>query len=137
MPSELKSRWPEIEAQVRAGIEKGALRSGGEMKFRIIGSLHSPKSGRFYQRGSRLHQASAPGEPLATDYGTLEKSIRVESEWQGRSEIKVSVSSDVEHALNEFGYRNVAPRPTWTPIAEEMRPEVPETMATEIRNTVR
>lgn len=71
-------------------IDEGALRQMGQeagafirkVAFGIVTemklSFNTQKSGRLYQRGARgIHQASAPGEAPAVDYGNLQKSIQV------------------------------------------------------------
>lgn len=37
--------------------------------------IHSPRGGRTYKRGGKLHKASAPGEPPAVDTGQLIHSV--------------------------------------------------------------
>lgn len=65
------------------------------------------RTGRMYG----AHQASAPGEPPAPDTRTLVDSLRVESEWRGRT-YSVDVVTDAEYAMMlEEGTSKMAPRP--------------------------
>ena len=41
----------------------------------ITAMVREPKTGRKYRRGKKIHQASAPGEAPAVDYGELLRSI--------------------------------------------------------------
>jgi hypothetical protein len=79
-------------------------------------SLGEPKSGRLYRRGQgRWHQASAPGEAPATDYGVLANSIA--SRMIGPTEGEVTVSAEYAAVL-ELGGARMAPRPFLGPAVE-------------------
>jgi HK97 gp10 family phage protein len=77
--------------------------------------VSQPGRGRIY--GS--HQASAPGDPPATDLGDLVGSIR--GEMTDDHHGFVEVTSDHATPL-EFGTVNMAPRPFMTPAIEQVRP---------------
>lgn len=49
-------------------IEKTAVKVQNTARKKV---KDGPKTGRIYRRGSVTHQASAPGQPPATDKGTL------------------------------------------------------------------
>lgn len=135
MPSELKSRWPQVGSAVSKAKNETLLKQGDIMKFRLIGEMYKPKSGRIY--GS--HQASAPGEAPASETTELERSIAVDpKDIQSIAAInQVSVGTDVEYAMTlEFGGGRVAPRPNFEPVGEEMTPEVTQALTTSTRSAI-
>ncbi len=71
---------------------------------------HGSPSGRIYKRGSVNHQASAPGEPPASDGGELLSSI---THWDETADgLVVNVGSVLPTARHlEFGTRKMAARP--------------------------
>lgn len=76
------------------------------------------KTGRIYRIGKVEHQASAPGEPPATDTGALVNSI-------GSERVKpmlhrVNVHAEYAAYL-EYGTSRMAPRPFLQPSFEEQR----------------
>jgi len=79
------------------------------------------KTGRIYEKylPRRSHQASAPGEPPATDTGRLAASI--EAEVSGMSGA-VGTGLDYGKYL-EFGTTKMKARPWLTPSVEEQRPD--------------
>lgn len=78
-----------------------------------------PKTGRIYHRGKgRVHQASAPGEAPATDYGYLVASVN--AEFKRKLEGIISVSAEYAAGL-EFGSARVEPRPFLKPATNEER----------------
>jgi phage gpG-like protein len=85
-----------------------------------------PHSGKLYQRGGVVHQASGPGESPAPDTGTLMGSIFHEQDGP-RAAI---VGSRLAYALYlEYGTTKMRPRPMWTPAAEQIRPVFLKRMA--------
>lgn len=92
----------DIDAAVKTAIQRG------------------PKTGRVYRRRGIVHQASAPGQPPATDTGFLVNSIYVERDGPAR----MTVGSRLAYAAYlEFGTQRMAPRPAWIPAVEKARPE--------------
>lgn len=83
----------------------------------ILTSFSEGKSGAIYKRGTSFHQASAPGEPPAIDYGDLANSI-----FQAMtSKTSGYVGTDSDHAgFMEDGTTHIAPRPFMAPAAEEV-----------------
>ena len=78
-----------------------------------------PKHGRLYIRpGRKPHRASAPGEPPASDTGTLVNSIQVRHVRDLES--WVIVGAEYAHEL-EFGRARVAARPFVRPAARKIR----------------
>jgi len=95
--------------------------------------LDRPGGGRVYRRGrlgSRLHTASAPGEPPAPDSGALRDSARIE---QGDGEaLRVIVSGPGASRL-EFGARDLAPRPYLRPALASARNRMGTAFAARLR----
>ena len=85
--------------------------------------MQGPKSGRIYERTkgrnlSTTHQASAPGQPPATDTGVLASSIYVKK--TGR--LSGQVGTDKEYGFwLEYGTRSIEPRPWLAPSLDENR----------------
>lgn len=72
-----------------------------------------PKSGRIYKRRGVVHQASAPGEPPASDTGTLVQRSGTEYDHTRLTGAVVFRSS---HALPlELGTETMEPRPYLRP----------------------
>lgn len=83
-----------------------------DLRNRMIVSFNEPRSGREYKRGSRVHQASAPGEAPGVDTGNLQNSIQVEFP----SPIKGVLTIGAEYAqFLEDGTGRIAPRPFVVP----------------------
>ncbi len=77
-----------------------------------------PKTGRLYKRGNVVHQASAPGEPPATDTGNLVNSGYARR--QRRCLWWVGFSAEYAAAL-ECGTPRMLPRPYLRPAVERYR----------------
>ena len=111
--AEIARRLPQETGQ----IVKEAL---GEIETDIKTGMAGPKSGRVYSRGTREHQASAPGEMPAVDYSNLVNSIQTEMD----GETTGAVYTNVDYApMLEWGTTEMEARPAWTPAAENARPE--------------
>lgn len=86
-----------------------------DLRNRMVVSFNEPKTGKTYKRGKkgkRVHQASAPGEPPAVDFGTLQNSI----EPTFPSPTKGVLSIGAAHGLFlELGTERIAPRPFVVP----------------------
>jgi HK97 gp10 family phage protein len=82
-------------------------------------AMQGPKSGRAYQRGGKMHIASAKGEAPAIDTSNLIESIHVEHETGPTS--YVNVGADYAEGL-EFGTSKMAARPSVGPAMEKNRP---------------
>lgn len=87
------------------------------VQSRVKLSMEPPKTGYIYPRpGGKSHQASAPGEAPAIDYGNLVNSIQVGFENAGRTGV-VFTSREYAPGL-EFGTTHVAPRPFMEPAVQ-------------------
>ncbi|MBI5964935.1 MAG: hypothetical protein HY863_15760 [Chloroflexi bacterium] len=112
------------------GLFAGAFVMEGFVKVTI---QQSGKSGRTYQRGGgKAHQASAPGEAPAIDYGHLINSIASARDGKG-----AIVYSNAEHAPKlEFGTARMAARPFMRKAADEHSSEILNAIETTTRRKV-
>jgi len=108
-------RTPEINQAVGRGLLAAANLHRNE-SVRLI--LQGPKSGHKYGR----HQASAPGEPPASDTGRLANSISVRHE-AGSLTASVVCSASYGLAL-EIGTPHIRPRPFLRPPLASKRGEI-------------
>lgn len=107
-------------AATRAAIMRGVVRATEAVREEAISLiLNTPKTGRVYQRGSVTHQASAPGEPPASDTGELVNSIKTEYDEAKLSGTVVVRSPHGPHL--EYGTRNMEPRPFLRPALANRR----------------
>lgn len=94
-------------------VAKDLTRRAVNVHREAVRSLHEPGSGRVYVKNNprRIHRASAPGAPPATDLGLLAASVG----WAiGHDAVGVfaQVGSGLRKALwLERGTRTIAPRP--------------------------
>jgi HK97 gp10 family phage protein len=93
-------------------------------------SLVGPGTGRIYRRYNpfRIHQASAPGLPPATDLGRLTNSyylVAIRSS-KARQRIEIEVGSNLEYSVYlELGTRKMKPRPHVRPAGRRTAAKVP------------
>ena len=108
----------DISRQLGLIVNAAALESVNDVKKAIQGP---PKTGRKYQRGTVVHQASAPGQAPATDTGFLVSSIYNED----RGYLSKAIGSRLPYAFYlEFGTRKIASRPSWVPAVERAIPKM-------------
>lgn len=114
-------------AAVMRGIVKGCEGVRNE-SIRLINS--GPKSGRIYVRRGVSHQASAPGQPPASDTGRLVNSITTEYQ---PDKMTGTVQYGTEYAaFLEYGTANMEPRPFARPALESQQQNIVDGIATEI-----
>ena len=81
-----------------------------------------PRTGRIYRRGNITHQASAPGEPPATDTGGLVNSI---SHWVDKKKKTVMVGTDsIVGQWLEIGTSRMEERPWLYPALLRQRKNI-------------
>lgn len=84
----------------------------------IITSMQrDKKTGKKYRRGKKEHQASAPGEAPAVDYGELLRSIMFDVR-----EMEVEVGNEAGAPYGKFleeGTKHIEPRPWLEPAVSE------------------
>jgi len=93
--------------------------------------LDTAKSGRIYKRRGVTHQASAPGEPPASDTGTLVNSRRIE---RYPDRYAAALIFSAKHALPlELGTRDMDARPFGARSLVETEAEIRAAIAEGIR----
>lgn len=97
---------PEIQAKIGKALQVCGLVIQNKARELV---LKGPKTGRVYNRNGRVHVASAPGEPPASDTGTLVRSILMDVDLQALT-LKVAAGTMYAKYL-EYGTRHMAPRP--------------------------
>lgn len=121
---------PQIQASLRPQLSQVVRKTALDVETEVKTEMRGPKSGRQYRRGSRTHQASAPGQAPAVDLGQYINSIQVENV----SELTSKVGTNVEYAMAlEYGSRRIAPRPVWRPVIEKMRKPFVEAITSVLR----
>jgi phage gpG-like protein len=110
------NKIPAITAELRPRASAIVRKTASDINSDITEQMQGPKSGRLYQRsGGKSHQASAPGEAPAIDYGHLVNSIQMEV----TGPLTAIVYSNTEYApYLEFGTTRMAARPAWVPAAQ-------------------
>lgn len=101
--------------EIRAGVMRGLVSWGGRIQeegTRLI--LETTKGGRIYRRRGVEHQASAGGEPPASDTGRLVNSSRVDA-FEGSLSVRINWSTAYAAWL-QFGTEKMEPRP-WADVA--------------------
>lgn len=126
VPSGSFNNFAKIAAELEAGASRAVRLAAFHINERLQAKFREPKSGRWY--GS--HRASAPGQAPAIDFGTLASSYRVIEVDKFKA---VVASSSEEAPLQEYGTRNMEPRPHLYPAAEEERPDFEKAIATLLR----
>ncbi len=118
-------RWhgDEMLVRVRAGALAGVSEAIGIVDARAVSLiLDTTKSGRIYKRRGVAHQASAPGEPPASDTGTLLNRRHIDL-FPDRLAARLTFSAG--HALPlELGTKNMEPRPFAVPALRATEQEV-------------
>lgn len=123
---------PAAEAAVK-GMAAHALRAVGD-----TAEAASPGSGRVYKRGNASHQASAPGDPWASDTGNARQSMTVD--FRGGGDVLTARVGPATAAVDEngdivanyvhdleYGTRTVAARPTFRTTAQREKDKIAET----------
>jgi HK97 gp10 family phage protein len=121
----------EFEKRIREAAMRGVVVAIHKVDAKAVDLiLNTSKSGRVYRRRGITHQASAPGEPPASDTGTLLNRRRIDLLPE---EIAARLTFSAKHAAPlEFGTRNMAPRPFARRALAETREEQVKAIADEI-----
>jgi phage gpG-like protein len=109
------------DKEISTAVLRSALRIETAAKRRI---QRGPKTGDIYQKENptRTHQASAPGEPPATDTGRLASSIGHTHDGRQAAVIaRTDYAATLEFGGTQGG-RQILPRPFMNPSLEEDRP---------------
>jgi hypothetical protein len=123
-----------LSNSVHAALGRGGVRVANEAQSLVASP---PKTGRVYQRGTRAHQASAPGEPPATDTGRLSGSMMVSSRrTAGGSTVEIAATAPYAADL-EFGNSRIEERPFMRPAVRNVLDDVVEDVVRAMRSRTR
>jgi hypothetical protein len=104
-----------VEKAIGQGLMALALMAQAEAQRSI---LKGPKTGRLYPRGKHVHQASAPGEAPANDFGFLVANIKADL----TNDFTANLWSLAPYSIHlEYGTVNMAARPFLRPAGESVR----------------
>lgn len=122
----------DFDGAVSDAIAETAL----ELESRVVRAIQrAPATGRIYQKykPKRTHQASAPGQPPATDTGALAGSV-----YSDISPGMATIGSRLAYASYlEYGTRRMAPRPIWAPEAERAREALRDRIIENLRGVMK
>lgn len=131
----LKAEGVEAEKLVKTAVLQSALLIQGDARKLIQKGV---KSGRVYpskRSKNVMHQASAPGEPPATDTGRLVANVLFAIEQGGYS---ARVGTDLEYGKNlEFGTRKMAARPWLSRAITENSDKIINLISNAIRKAIK
>jgi HK97 gp10 family phage protein len=130
-------KWGDGNIQaVREAMLRGVTRGAEIVRTEAVRLItEGSRSGRIYRRRGVEHQASAPGEPPASDTGALVNSGVVEIDSEALT-ARVVFKSD--HALPlELGTEKMEPRPFLRPAVANTREQVQKVVSEELAKVVR
>jgi|APGre2960657404_1045060.scaffolds.fasta_scaffold138069_2 HK97 gp10 family phage protein len=120
---QLRFRTRDIEKQYQDHAKLAVFRGTAMVRETVLDMiLRYPKTGPVSRRRGVTHQASAPGQPPATDTGFLARNIysNIDSDGLGGSvESRAPYSSYLE-----FGTAKMAARPFMFPALEMNKPKI-------------
>ena len=121
-----------LVARVEQGARRGVQAGIGIIEQHWVDLLTTgSRSGRVYRRRGVAHQASAPGEPPASDTGNLLNSRIIElipDEIAARMRITAAYAPHLE-----YGTKNMEPRPSARVAASGSAPDVRNAILFEVR----
>jgi HK97 gp10 family phage protein len=121
-----------VRAATVQGLNRGVEDVANEAVSLI---LNTPKSGRIYRRNGVSHQASAPGEPPASDTGQLVASVTTSVD---ETSLTGNVNFGSDHsACLEYGTSKMEPRPYARPALVNKRDAVRQDIAEEVTKALR
>jgi len=126
-----KDEWiKKKKDQLAQALTESALVVQAEARQSI---LKGPKTGRVYVRRGRIrHRASAPGQPPASDTGTLARSIVIDVD---KDKMTASVGSNVKYApFLELGTSRMAARPFLKRALEVKRTQIVKIIQARLRS---
>ncbi|MDO8614622.1 MAG: hypothetical protein Q7T33_02660 [Dehalococcoidia bacterium] len=122
-----------VVARVRQALMRGiVVATEGVRNEAVSLVLDTKKTGRIYRRRGVEHQASAPGEPPASDTGTLVSRIRTDYSRLGELVGVVRASTAYAAAL-EYGTPRMEPRPFMRPALANRRKQIIAGLEAEVR----
>lgn len=85
------------------------------VEAQAVENLSQAGTGRVYRRRGRVHQASAPGQPPATDTGLLRASVHTRSGRDSGGQYREVGTGQAVGVYLEKGTRRILPRPWLVP----------------------
>ena len=120
------NRLPEIARRLPQEVRDVIQETILEIETDIKAEMAEPKSGALYPRGLKgEHQASAPGQAPAVDYGILINSVQTT---MVRDDLGLVYEGTEYAEVLEYGSVHMAPRPHMTPAADRAKPKFTERM---------
>lgn len=120
-----------VTKKIRQAVMRGVAKTSNRVKAQAVSLiLNSPATGRVYIRRGVAHQASAPGEPPASDTGTLARSIDVDLDPKKLRGI-IKAQTNYAKAL-EFGTQTIAPRPFMRPALQKEKKKLDDDVRAEL-----
>lgn len=127
------SHIPEVTAEILRTAKERMEEAVMVVRNQTLETLSGKRSGRVYRLpyGRGTYTASAPGEPPATRFGELKKSIQTTVEGEEKQIIGAVGTDKKTGPMLEFGTRKMAARP-WLRISfEKMIDKVKEIFSKE------
>lgn len=125
--------WNDAAVKRRAhlAVMRAVIRTTENVRNEAVSLvLNSRKSGRFYRRRGVVHQASAPGEPFASNTGRAVGSIETRYDFENlRGTI---FATDPKFPYLEFGTQKMEPRPVLRPALANKGSELAANIAQEL-----
>lgn len=131
---ELEDMGRDVDRALTPAVMAGGLVIRDAARILIA---HSPATGHVYSYGNVEHQASAPGEPPATDTGNLVAGMAVEKGDRSPTVVQANVGAAAEYdeAL-EFGTSKMRPRPHWRPAIDQNQGAISAAVETQLRKAM-
>jgi HK97 gp10 family phage protein len=118
LAAQIEARSKNIQRAIAIGVNRGAelIRTETVKKIKNVGR------GEVYERGKgRVHQASAPGDPPAWDFGKLVRGFKVINATPGPVCTAKFASTTAYGPALEFGTRYMEPRPFMQPTEKVLK----------------
>lgn len=124
-----------VAQRIRAATARGLFKAAELVRTEAISLvLNTPKTGRVYQRRGVQHQASAPGEPFASDTGATVNSIQAIVDEQ---KLEAYIATNENGRRLELGTQKMEPRPFLRPALANKRAEAEQTIRDEVAAELR
>lgn len=113
-----KRIFPELQVELQAAI----VEATEGVRNEVLRLIRQPGTGRIYKRRGVTHQASAPGQPPATDTGFLASSVHTKYDMSALTGI-VAIGARYAPFL-EYGTSRMSPRPFARLALSNSRPRI-------------